>query len=91
MNAFVDHGDLADLSGSSTSKRNGAAMSAAFTIMYCMSGFRFPYDNSLELSNVRLWFKQEWKREHAISSRAVNSIAAPGKIIWQEEDDIKLN
>ena len=134
LNAFVDHGDIADLSGSSTyksypelarlvektldSKRgrfaylqkkwggdvcgfyhhilhewrhNDSIVDAPSARELAERGFtiRFPYNDSSEFPNIRLWLKDDWERDHAISSRAVNKDAAPDKMIWQEEDDMR--
>lgn len=48
--------------------------------------FKFPYNHSLDFSDVRFWSRDDWRKPHAVSSRAVNAIWAPHSFVWQEKD-----
>ena len=51
----------------------------------------FPYNDSVNFNDTRRWLRDDWKKPGAISSRAVNHVEAPGSLVWQEEDYIKLD
>lgn len=52
--------------------------------------YNLPYNDSQGFPKSKYWLAADWTKPGAISSRAVNSHAAPDKLVWQVNDYIKL-
>jgi len=51
----------------------------------------YPYNDPINFGDTRKWLREDWKKPEAISSRAVNRVHAPGSLVWQEADYMKLD
>ena len=53
--------------------------------------YLFPYNDAHNFSDKRMWLRDDWKKPGAVSSRSVNSHAAPDNLVWRNEDFVKLD